>query len=108
MRKTDWGYTAGEIVFAVFVVLIIGAVLALAFSGQSFKRQIKEWQTNFNPESVYREIEIIDMNGNTTYKDSGYFDIEYDEQRIKYINDNKLKIIYYSQLESIRVIEKEK
>lgn len=59
-----------------------------------WKRTQKSFSSSFN-NGLERELIIKTQNGEVIYEDTGKFDIEVSEQRVKYIDEeDKLHIIY--------------
>lgn len=76
----------------------IAAVLiitALALSGcASWDRLKKSWSSELG-NGLEREVVITDQTGKVVYEDSGKFDVEVNDYRVKYIDEKgKLHIIY--------------
>ncbi|MGX7153431.1 hypothetical protein ACWOEY_11135 [Enterococcus sulfureus] len=72
------------------VVLIFTFSLAAC---SSWDRMMKSVKSDFN--GLQRELIVTNQNGEVIYKDSGKFDIEVNDYRVKYIDEKgKLHIIY--------------
>ena len=102
--KPKFRIVAGFIVFAVIVALV------LYFSTANGKRALKDLKSNFSF-GLEREITILDMNNNVIFHYEGKVDIETNhEGNANYIlfegEDGKRHIIYYSQLDTVLIIEK--
>lgn len=76
-------------------VTIALIMLAVGLSGcASFDRTIKSWSSEFG-NGLERQIIIKNQTGEVVYKDSGKFDVEVNDYRVKYIDEKgKLHIIY--------------
>ena len=70
-------------------------VTALALSGcASWDRLKKSWSSELG-NGLEREVVITNQTGKVVYEDSGKFDVEVNDYRVKYIDEKgKLHIIY--------------
>lgn len=80
------------------ITLVIGAVfLFVAYvtvNTASFKRSMKDLNSEFN-ENIEREITVHSRSGEIIHQSEGKFDIEFLDNRLKWIDeDNKVHIIY--------------
>lgn len=72
-------------------LLLIGIGLA---GCSNFDRGLKSFKSNWTG-GLDREIIVQNQSGEIIYRDSGKFDIEVNDYRVKYIDEkNKLHIIY--------------
>ena len=83
-----------------FVGIILSAIVLLAMnwyytSTAAGNRAVKSQQANFS-KGIQRKVEVYDVNGNLIKEYTGKFDIEYDNDRILFDDENgKRHIIYY-------------
>ena len=55
---------------------------------------------------IKRELKVYSVNGTLPYEGSGKFDVDYDDGRIKYVDQHgKVKIIYLGDSASVVVKE---
>ena len=99
------GYTICGAVFENGKVgILIGGLLSVIVlfgmfwwfgNSASGARAMKTQESNFN-KGIYREITVYDVNGGVIQQFKGKFDIEYDDDRIMFDDENGLRhIIYY-------------
>jgi hypothetical protein len=87
------GFTVAAIILA--LVLIIGIPIWWLFGTQAGRRSIKTLQSNVS--GIERTVSVYDINGNIIKEYTGIFDIEYDDNRILFDDENgKRHIIYYT------------
>lgn len=85
----------GAVVSIPFVIVLLAGMLfyynGTAAGGRAFKSQ----QSNFN-KGIERTVKVYDVNGKLIQEYDGKFDIEYDDDRIVFDDENnKRHIIYY-------------
>lgn len=85
----------GAVVSIPFVIVLLAGMLfyynGTAAGGRAFKSQ----QSNFN-KGIERVVKVYDVNGKLIQEYDGKFDIEYDDDRIVFDDENnKRHIIYY-------------
>lgn len=85
----------GAVVSIPLVVVLLAGMLfyynGTAAGGRAFKSQ----QSNFN-KGIERVVKVYDVNGKLIQEYDGKFDIEYDDDRIVFDDENnKRHIIYY-------------
>ena len=80
---------------AVVFAVIIGLIVWWLFGTQSGQRSIKTLQSNVS--GIERTVTVYDINGNVIKEYTGKFDVEYDESRILFDDeDGKRHVIYYT------------
>ena len=80
------------LIITAFVILVIVANICLTESG---KRKLKTFESNFTG-GICRVVKVYDVEGDIIAEYKGKFDIEYDENRILFDDENGLRhIIYY-------------
>lgn len=83
------------IVSAVLVVFVLIGMLFYYNNTASGKRAYKTQESNFNY-GIERTVEVYDVTGNLLKTYEGKFDIDYDENRIIFDDENgKRHVIYY-------------
>lgn len=97
-------YIANDLWKGVTIGLLIGLFLCLPVYGvfnwfytttASGARAIKTQESNFN-KGIKRKVTVYDMEGDIIQEYEGKFDIEYDDDRILFDDENNLRhIIYY-------------
>lgn len=97
------GFCLNEI-FGAFCGLIISVLLSIGlFAGMSWyynetasgNRALKSQESNFNM-GINRKVTVYDMEGDVIQEYEGKFDIEYDNDRILFDDENgRRHIIYY-------------
>lgn len=76
------------------IALLIG-MLAYYRNTESGKRAMKSWKSELN-EGIKRTVRVYDMEGDLIQEYSGKFDIDYDDDRIIFDDQNgKRHVIYY-------------
>lgn len=87
-------------------ILLAGLSLAtLTGCGESWERTKKNLESEYGG-GLERVLTVYDANGNMIKRYEGKFDIESKGDKIKFINNGKVVIIYRSQFHSIIVEEK--
>lgn len=91
--------------FQMILSIIVGAVIVLLiiFSGlwymngtESGKRMKKSWESETKG-GIERVVTVYDINGGILCKYEGKFDVDYDESRIIFDDENgKRHVIYYT------------
>lgn len=93
------------IAFILTVSLAMGGAVLYINKSQSGMRLKKEYTSEYHG-GIKRELKVYSMNGTLLYEDSGKFDVDYDDGRIKYVDQHgKVKIIYLGDSASVIVKE---
>lgn len=93
------------IAFILTVSLVMGGAVLYINKSQSGIRLKKEYTSEYHG-GIKRELKVYSMNGTLLYEDSGKFDVDYDDGRIKYVDQHgKVKIIYLGDSASVVVKE---
>lgn len=89
------------------VALLAASSLALVLSGcgQSWERTKKDLASEYGG-GLERTVDVIGINGEVIKHYEGRFDVAADENRVKFIKDGKVVILYRSQTDIIVVEEK--
>ena len=83
------------IISAVLVVFVLIGMLFYYNNTASSKRAYKSQESNFNY-GIERTVEVYDATGNLLKTYNGKFDIDYDDNRIIFDDENgKRHVIYY-------------
>lgn len=87
--------------------LIVGVSLVglLSGCGESWERTKKDLTSEYGG-GLNRTVEVIGINGEVIKKYEGKFDVEADENKVKFIHNGKVVILYRSQTDIIVVEEK--
>ena len=93
---------------AVVIGLIVAAFFSHAYlSSASFERTKKAAVTEYNASKVEREVKVISENGQGLYQTSGHFDIEYKDNRLRWIDeDGKVQLVYIGNSSTVIINEK--
>lgn len=84
------------VITAVIVGVVVGGELWYFHGTAAGSRSLKTQNSNFN-KGIERVIKVYDVNGSLIQEYSGKFDIEYDENRILFDDENgKRHSIYYT------------
>ena len=93
------------IAFILTVSLVMGGAVLYINKSQSGIRLKKEYTSEYHG-GIKRELKVYSMNGTLLYEDTGKFDVDYDDGRIKYVDQHgKVKIIYLGDSASVVVKE---
>lgn len=93
------------IAFILTVSLVIGGSVLYVNKSQSGIRLKKEYASEYHG-GIKRELKVYSMNGTLLYEDTGKFDVDYHDGRIKYVDQHgKVKIIYLGDSASVVVKE---
>lgn len=93
------------IAFILTVSLVMGGAVLYINKTQSGIRLKKEYTSEYHG-GIKRELKVYSMNGTLLYEDSGKFDVDYHDGRIKYVDQHgKVKIIYLGDSASVVVKE---
>lgn len=85
---------------------IIGAIgLGLVGCSEGFNRRVKEFQSNYSG-GLDRVLTIYSENGEVLAKYEGKFDIEHSGDKIKFMQDGKMRNIYLGNSATVIVEEK--
>lgn len=85
-----------------FVIIVI---FTLASGSSWWQREIKSWQSNYGG-GLNRKMIVYSESGEVLAEYEGKFDIEYDNNRIKFIQDGKMRNIYLGNSATVIVEEK--
>lgn len=89
------------IAIAVVAVLFLLAFLNRASVGRFMKDMKSEWRNGLE-----RTVEVYDVNGNLIKRYEGKFDVERDDDRIKFDDENGKRHIIYVKTGTVFVDEK--
>lgn len=92
----EWyGWVIGLLISAIVCAIIFGGFRWYYTKTESGARAIKTEQSNLNG-GIRRSVKVYDATGNLIQEYEGTFDIEYDDDRILFDDENGLRhIIYY-------------
>ena len=93
----DWkGAIAGFIVGILIAIFVLIGMRWYYNNTASGKRALKTQESNFK-NGLQRTVKVFDVNGSIIYQYDGKIDIEYDECRILFDDeDGKRHVIYYT------------
>ena len=90
------GAIAGGIIGILIAICVLFGMHWYYSNTASGKRKIKTQESNF-ANGLQRTVKVFDVNGNVIYEYEGKIDIEYDESRILFDDENgKRHVIYYT------------
>lgn len=93
------------IAFIISVSLAMSGAVLYVNKSQSGIRLKKEYASEYHG-GIKRELKVYSMNGTLLYEDTGKFDVEYNDGRIKYVDQHgKVKMIYLGDSASVVVKE---
>lgn len=85
----------GFIIALVLCLIVTFGTLWFFQNTESGKRALKTQESNFN-KGIERKVSVYDMEGDLIHEYKGKFDLEYDDDRILFDDENGLRhIIYY-------------
>ena len=87
----------GIILFVAIIISLLAWGIGIWYCNytESGKRALKTQQSNFDG-GITRHVKVYDVNGELIQEYQGKFDIEYDDDRILFDDENGLRhIIYY-------------
>lgn len=85
----------GSIIALALCLIVTFGTLWLFQNTESGKRALKTQESNFN-KGIERKVSVYDMEGDLIHEYKGKFDLEYDDDRILFDDENGLRhIIYY-------------
>lgn len=89
------------------IVLVIGVITTSKLTHtESFKRFKKSWDSEFDG-GITREITVYLESGDVIYNVEGKFDVEHNEERLKFVDEEgKVQIIYLGRSSTAIVNEK--
>lgn len=92
----EWyGWVIGLLIAAIICALIVGGFHWYYTKTESGARAIKTEQSNLNG-GIRRSVKVYDATGGLIQEYEGTFDVEYDDDRILFDDENGLRhIIYY-------------
>ena len=77
------------------IVVIVGIIVWWFFGTAAGSRSLKTLRSNVS--GIERTVTVYDINGNVLKEYTGRFDVEYDESRILFDDeDGKRHVIYYT------------
>ncbi len=89
------GYIIAVMIAAILSILLLVLMMWWYGNTESGKRAMKTQESNFNS-GIERVVKVYDMNGGLIAEYSGKFDVDYDNDRIIFDDENgKRHIIYY-------------
>lgn len=89
------GITALAITFLLIITIVVGTIWYYN-NTESGKREIKDLKSNTTG-GITRVVTIYDINGKEIQKYEGKFDVDYDNSRIKFDDEQgKRHIVYYT------------
>lgn len=89
------GAIIGGLVGLIISMIILGILLWYYNSTAAGARAFKSQESNFNM-GIERKVTVYDMEGDVIQEYEGKFDVEYDDDRILFDDENgKRHIIYY-------------
>lgn len=93
------GYKFGIILTSIVTIIILIIMWGVGFwyynNTEGGKRAFKTQESNFNG-GIERQVTVYDIEGGVVAEYKGKFDIEYDDDRILFDDENGLRhIIYY-------------
>lgn len=87
--------TIGLIITLVLCLIVTFGTLWYFQNTESGKRALKTQESNFN-KGIERKVSVYDVEGDLIHEYKGKFDLEYDDDRILFDDENGLRhIIYY-------------
>jgi len=91
----DSSTVSGILVGIILSGIVLGIMLFYFNNTASGKRAFKSQESNFN-NGIERSVEVYDATGNLLKTYSGKFDVDYDDNRIIFDDENnKRHVIYY-------------
>lgn len=85
----------GFIIALVLCLIVTFGTLWFFQNTESGKRALKTQESNFN-KGIERKVSVYDIEGDLIHEYKGKFDLEYDDDRILFDDENGLRhIIYY-------------
>lgn len=106
--KYDGENTRGAIVTIGITVIALAAtwIFPIWFysNTEAGKRAMKTQDSNFNS-GIEREVVVYDMNGDIIQTYTGKFDIEYEDERILFDDENGLRHVIYFKTGTVIVNE---
>ena len=86
-------------------IVIAGVVGFLYFTSNAFKRDWKDWESNHS-DGIQRTIVITAEDGREIYRYSGTVDLEIEDRKIKFEDENgKRQIIIFGITDTITIVE---
>ena len=83
------------IIAIVLCIALLAGMFAWYSKTESGKRAVKSWKSETNA-GIERHVRVYDVNGDLLEEYEGRFDIDYDENRIIFDDqDGKRHVIYY-------------
>ncbi len=95
ISESGVGITIGGLIGVIISLFILMGMHWYYGNTQSGARAMKSQESNFN-NGIQRKVTVFDMEGDVIAEYEGRFDIEYDDDRILFDDENGLRhIIYY-------------
>lgn len=102
-------HPAAGIASIIGVILIVVLISVFYLNSQTFQRNYREAVTNYDTDSVYREMYVVSRSGEIIYETEGSYDIEYKDNRLRWIDeDGYVQLIYLGDSATVVVNEIEK
>ena len=78
------------------IIISILSIITMSILGgcSSVDRSLKNIQSDFG-DGLLREVIVYDSVGNEIFRQKGKFDIDYDDERILYDDENNLRHVIY-------------
>ena len=93
--ETTIGKVASVVILVIAMVALWGGLLWYYNCTESGKRALKTQESELNG-GITREVKVYDMEGDLVQSYKGKFDVDYDDDRIVFDDENGLRhIIYY-------------
>lgn len=93
--SNTWPMIITLVITAALVVGLLIGMLAYFKHTESGKRSMKTWESELN-EGIKRTVRVYDVEGDLIQEYSGKFDVDYDDDRIIFDDqDGKRHVIYY-------------
>ena len=95
LSESGVGITIGGLIGVIISLFLLMGMHWYYGNTQSGARAMKSQESNFN-NGIQRKVTVFDMEGDVIAEYEGRFDIEYDDDRILFDDENGLRhIIYY-------------
>ena len=88
----------------VAVVAVVITIITLTGCGASWERAKKDWDSEFG-NGINREIIVYSATGEEVWRFEGKFDIEYENGRVLFDDENNLRHVIYFQNGTVIVNE---
>ncbi|WP_080147011.1 hypothetical protein [Marinilactibacillus piezotolerans] len=99
---------AGIAVAGILIIAIAGFFTMMHINSASFQRAKRQAVTEYDTDSVYREMKVVGRDGDVIYETEGSYDIEYTENRLRWIDENGMvQLVYLGDSATVIVNEVE-